>query len=454
MASFTRLELDQILDGKILQDGFVRNFSNVAIDSRKIKKNGIFIAIKGCRLDGHRFVNQAIKNGARAVIISKKITVCVKDVLIIKVKDTTTALGDLAHAHRMKFSIPVIAVTGSAGKTTTKELIAQVLRTKYCVLKNKGSLNNQWGVPLTLLRLSAKHEIAVVEIGTNYPGEIKHLSIMVKPTIVVLTNIGKSHLRGLKTIQNVYQEKRSIIAGLMPGGTVVFNADDKFLVLLKRLTCNKLTYAIKHDADVKASFIQLTRSGKISFKINGRYQAVLQTPVKENVLNALAAIVCARLLKVSFNNICRALVTKKFQGNRQGVVKARGITMINDSYNANPMSFKSALRTLVDFPQQGEKVLVAGDMLELGDQAITLHRELAEYIVGLGIDRVFTVGPLMKGLVRKLKKRSPQIKALSYGNMDCLLNAIKKNINKGDIVLVKGSRGMRMEQVVEMLEAQ
>lgn len=452
MALFTRSELEKILDGKILQQGNCVKFSDVSIDSRMVKKNGIFIAIHGANLDGHRFVSQAIKNGARAVVVSKRISVRSKDALVIYVKDTTKALGELARAHRMRFSIPIIAVTGSAGKTTTKDLIAHILKTRYRVLKNQGSFNNHWGVPLTLLKLSSRYDAAVVEAGTNHPGEIAYLSGIIRPTIVVLTNVGLAHLKGLKTLQNIFKEKRSIIKGMMPGGVVVFNADDRLLRSLKTLKKKMVSYAVTQRADIVAKNIKLETSGKVSFKINGRHQVVMNTPVKENILNTLAAVVCARLLKISYNDVCGALVKKRFEGNRQRVKRVKRITIIDDSYNANLVSFKSALNTLACFPSKGKRILVCGDMLELGSQAAKLHCDLANDVVAAGVDCVFTLGSLMKQFGKSIVRRGlAKVQVSSYDNMTRLTDALGKNILAGDVILVKGSRGMKMERVVEFL---
>jgi UDP-N-acetylmuramoyl-tripeptide--D-alanyl-D-alanine ligase len=450
MASFTISEIVKILEGNMVQQGSCKRFCDVSIDSRSLRQGSLFVAIKGVKQDGHDFIKEAIKNGAMGLVVSKRIPSVPKNMMIVLVKDTTKALGQLARAHRLKFCIPVIAITGSAGKTTTKEIAAAVLSTRYRVLKNQGSFNNHWGVPLTLLRLSAKHDVAVVEVGTNHPGEIAYLTDIVRPTIAVLTNIGASHLEGFKTVENVFFEKRSIIRGFHKRGTVVINADDPFLKTLRTGRHQKYSYAIEHKADMVAHAVMVDQNGRVSFTINKRHQAMLKTPVRENVSNALAAVCCARLLKMSFSDICRGLKKASFKKNRQQIKKMKGVIVINDSYNANPVSFQSSINTLANFPSRGKRILVCGDMLELGVHSLALHREIGKIVSQSGINCVMAFGPLMKKMAEGISNAA--ITAASYDDIVELNRDLGRMLMPGDVVLVKGSRGMRMERVVEFLD--
>jgi UDP-N-acetylmuramoyl-tripeptide--D-alanyl-D-alanine ligase len=455
MAVFTFDEITSILScAHVQQQGRWRVFKNITIDSRSVKPGSLFIAIRGVNLDGHAFISDAVAQGARCLIVGKKLRTAIpKEICVIRVEDTTRALGQLARAHRLRFSIPVIAVTGSAGKTTTKDMIAGVLKQKFNVLKNQGSFNNHWGVPLTLLQLSDRHEAAVVEAGTNHPGEIAYLAKMICPTIVVLTNIGASHLEGFHSVENVYREKRVLVDALTEKGIAVFNDDDPFLRRLNRMNRSHLSFGIKAGADITAEEICLDQKARLCFRINGRYPVTMYTPVRENVFNALAAVACARILKMPFADICAGLNGLRLDNhNRQHIERVKGVTVINDSYNANPVSFRSSLNTLKYFPSRGRKFLVCGDMLELGKDAVKLHREMGMLAADSAIDRIWAFGSLMEHFVQAAAGAKTAKHVMHYRKIALLNRSLIKDIRPGDVVLVKGSRGMRMERVVEFLK--
>jgi len=453
MAAFTVEQLGAILGGRVLQQGRAKKFNGVSIDSRLVKKGNLFVAIRGVNVDGHDFISEAVHRGAVGIVVSKKrMPRPPASLMVMRVSDTTQALGQLAHAHRMRFQIPVIAVTGSAGKTTTKEMIAGALSPRYRVLRNKGSFNNFWGVPLTLLRLSSRHDVAVVELGTSRLGEISYLSKIVRPTVAVLTNIGPAHLEGLQSVENVYREKRSIFQGLEPDGTIVLNADDRFLSSMRRMKRKIWCYGVKKKADVTAREIILDARGRTCFLVNGCHAVCLKTPVWDNVLNALAAVCCARLLGLSFREILTGLEKVRFRQGRQQVERINSLTVINDSYNANPVSFRSALFTLDRFPAKGRRILVCGDMLELGAETKVLHRELGRLIAQLHVDMVFAFGSSMAVCAKEIKKYDRK-KAISiYDKITALNRRLVKTILPGDVILVKGSHGMRLDRVVSFLK--
>ncbi|MEW5895134.1 MAG: UDP-N-acetylmuramoyl-tripeptide--D-alanyl-D-alanine ligase [Candidatus Omnitrophota bacterium] len=450
--SFTQDELIKITRGRLLKEGRSSFFKGVTIDSRCVKKGSIFLAIKGVNQDGHDFIDEAVKKGAAAIIVSKEIR-GLENICIILVNDTTRALGALGATHRLKFNYPVIAITGSAGKTTTKELIFSVLSIKYRVLKNKGSFNNHWGVPLTLLSMDDSYSAAVLELGTNNPGEIRYLTGLVRPEIVVLTNIGPCHLKGLKTVRDVYREKRSILDGLKSSGGVVFNNDDRFLRHLKRLKkFRNRSFGFKAGAEFIADEIEMSRNGTLSFRVNKHHKMKLRSPVRENISNALAAVVCGRLFNISFDDIRKGLFRYPFNQHRQEIERFSGLTVINDSYNANPISFRSAISTLISFPCKGRKVLVCGDMLELGRESVNLHGQLAEAVPLGEVDIIFSYGPLMKHFVRKVNKLYPGVRTGSFQDMEQLKKVLVKTVSRRDVILVKGSRGMKMERCLDCLK--
>jgi len=452
MASFHVNEIESILDVSACARGTRRRLTGVSIDSRNLRPGSIFIAIRGDRYDGHAFVAEAVARGAAAVILSKGSQFVVpQGIWGFHVDDTTEALNRLAGYHRRRFSIPVIAVTGSAGKTTTKEMIARVLAQRFCVLKNHGSLNNQWGVALTLLRLTRRYTAAVVEIGTNHPGEVAFLAQTARPTIAVLTNIGQAHLAGFGSRRNIFKEKSSLIRYLEPGGSVVFNADDTYLSALRVSAQRTYSYGLSAAADLSADCLVLDRRGRMCFRIKGKQAVCLKTPVADNVSNALAAAACGEILRVPLGETGRALESVSFCRHRQQIVRKRGILIIDDTYNSNPLSLRSAVKTLFRLPVSGRRVLVCGDMLELGDQAEKIHYNSGREIAKNSPDVVLTFGRLSRALGDGVRRGCRSAEVLSYDSIEDLVRRLRRCLSRGDAVLVKGSRGMRMERVVASL---
>ncbi len=422
----------------------------VSTDTRTIKKNDIFVAIKGPNFDGHQFISQAIRAGAKAVVVSKRVaTKC--DVPLLKVLDTTEALGLMARCYRQKFSIPVIAITGSAGKTTTKDMIGLVLSQKYKVLKNVKTENNQYGVPLTLFKLKKSHEVIVLELGTNQKGDIAWLAKICQPTVAVFTNIGESHLAGLKNAYGVFCEKAQLIKG-MSKGTVIFNKDDPYLskLSLRAKGLKKLSYSLKSRSNLQAKNI-LSNQQKLSFSV-GRNHFQLNTLAKHNIANALAAISCGRLFNISYNNINKALKKKPFDQGRQQLKRISGMWVIDDTYNCNPVSLVSAIQSLTDFENKGRKILVCSDMLELGPKSIELHQSMGRLIGRSSIDCCVTTGQASKHISSALRRSNSTIENHHYTSQEDVQSFLKKFCQAGDALLVKGSRGMRMERVVNSLK--
>lgn len=449
---FTLKEILVATSGKILQEGKGTKVKNVSTDTRFIRQGCLFIAIKGDRFDGHDFLRQAVGAGAESLLVSRQDVSFPLGVNIILVEDTVKAYGYIARLHRRRFpKLPLIAITGSAGKTTTKEMVAEVLKTKYRVLYNKGTENNHIGVPSTLLKIRASHEVAIIETGTNHHGEIDWLASIAEPTIAVFTNVGASHLEGLGTPEGVFKEKSALADHVALKGALVVNADDFFFKkLLKRKSPMKImSYAVDAPAMVKASSVSGSTKG-ISFKV-GRDPFMLRSPVWGNLHNALAAIACGRLLKVKNDDMRRGLKNFKAPQGRQVFHRAGSITVIDDTYNANPVSFKNAVRTLSTMKGEGRGILVAADMLELGEDAEDLHREVGGFAAHYGIDMVMTCGVLAKFIIDGVQKASVLCETSSFATKEQVLKALKGTLCPEDIVLVKGSRGMKMEKLVEDL---
>ena len=450
--------IEQILEitgGRLCQGEAKTVFSGVSINSRRVKEGNLFICIIGAKKDGHRFVDRALKKGASAVLVSKNIS-CPKNVCVAKVKDTTLALSQIARVHRRQFDIPVVAITGSTGKTTTKELVASILGTQYNVLKNNKSFNNKYGVPLTLLRMNNSHNAAVVEVGTNGPGEIAFLADLIKPTVAVFTNVGDSHLQGLKNRAGVYKEKISLLKLLGPSGTVIYNADDAYFKKIKKQPLKqfkKISYGINENADFRAVNIQKNGNSDISFVI-AKKKYTISSPARHNIYNALCAVCCGDTFRIKYTNISRTLKGFRHSGpaGRQQMINAGRVRIINDSYNANPLSFESAIEVLNDFDAKGKKIIVCADMLELGSQSNKLHMRIGQKASRSDADAVLSFGNRSRAITQEISKKNPKMASQNFRSRKKLHDLLKRLVLPDDVVLVKGSRSMQMERTVEFLK--
>ncbi len=455
--------------GTLLAGKTHQRFAGFSIDSRSLNKGDIFIALQGGNFDGHDFIAQAIEKGA-ACIISEFIPAKLKDIFPghgcacytkssgfqnkicwVKVKDTTRALGDIACFYRSKFSLPVVAVTGSNGKTTAKEMISWVLSMQYQVLKNEGTKNNHIGLPQTLLNLNENHELAVVELGTNHPGEIRYLSGISRPNIGVITNIGPSHLEHFGDLSGVLKEKYSLVDALDKPAIAILNADDQFLYNFLRRKAPQtavMGFGIERRSDFSVSNIVFTPKG-LEFMVNSRHKIYLNTLGRHNIYNALASICLARIFGMDYNDIEYRLSIFDFPAGRLKLMKFLGATFIDDTYNSNPLSLNSALDVMENFHSGGRKIVVMGDMLELGQGSIFLHRKAVKKAWNIS-DILITVGEFSNSAGRLIKSGISKkifICDSSLQARECLLNKI--SLRKDDVVLVKGSRGMKMERVFE-----
>lgn len=445
-------EIINAVGGNCCRSGTAKKVSRVVIDSRQVKKGALFFAIKGLRLDGHAFIKKAAQAQAAAIVVSND-GPYPSGVWVIRVKDTTLALGDLARYYRGKFRIPVVAITGSAGKTTTKEMIAGVLRRRFKVLKNNKTENNQYGVPMTLLRLRPHHDVVVVELGTNHFGEMKYLARISQPTIAVMTNIGASHLEFLKTPAGVFKEKFDIVRYTHPSGYIVINGDDPYLrnIKSKDIPQQKIVYGVKGGADVRGS-VGAGSFPKAIFFV-GKQKFILNAVATHNIYNALAAIAVGRVLKINSAEIAEGLARWRPVVGRQCFIKTPSLTIMDDTYNANPVSFKSALVTFAGLKTQGRKILVCGDMKELGRNAVTWHEDVGSVAAVSGVDVIVSVGENARHIAETAQRKNPKISVRYCQKIDDINSFLKYLIRRGDMVLVKGSRSMNMDQVVRFLTA-
>ncbi|MDE2214947.1 MAG: UDP-N-acetylmuramoyl-tripeptide--D-alanyl-D-alanine ligase [Candidatus Omnitrophica bacterium] len=451
---FTIAEILKATGGALVRGPALGRARRVCIDSRSVQKGELFIAIKGEIFDGHDFVDDVAGKGARVVVVQRPVDIKDRNVSVIRVADTARALGDIARFHRLRFKIPVIALTGSAGKTTTKEMIAAVLSRKYKVLKNEGTQNNHIGVPLTLLKLKPSHQILVLECGTNQPGDIAWLADVARPTAAVFTNIGASHLEKLKTVGGVFKEKWMLTSSMGPGDAVIMNADDAFLSrqVGRKNIFRTVTYAVKSRADWTARDIRVQAGRGLRFRAGGKI-IELNACGASNVYNALAALSCGALFRVPLKDIACALRSFELPQGRGAIVRLGKGWMINDTYNANPVSMASALQTLQTIETRGQRIFVAADMLELGRRSQELHEAMGTLIAKKGVDVLITVGPGAGLMGAKAGKLNKKLQVFACRDACLAQKYLARVFRNGDAVLIKGSRRMKMEQVAEFLLA-
>jgi UDP-N-acetylmuramoyl-tripeptide--D-alanyl-D-alanine ligase len=447
---------------KLLEQTLVRlesmEIKGISIDSRNIKEGDLFIAIKGERFDGHDFVSEAIKKGAWGALVERSALETRYGSIgglknILPVEDTLSALQELSHMHRKKHPIPVIGITGSNGKTTTKEMLAGIMKQKGPVLKNEGNLNNHIGVPLTLLKLEARHRAAVVEMGMSAPGEIDMLARLVSPDVGVITNIGPAHLEFLGTMDRVAEAKAELFGNLKSNGTAVLNADDRYFETLKKKCSGRvLSFGIENKADVSAcdikqgtDFTDFTLTA-VGSKVNVR----LRTVGRHNIYNALAAAAAATTVGMSIDAVKYGLEDFAPVAMRSELKVMSGRTVLADYYNANPGSVKAAIETLISLRGDMKSVAVLGDMLELGDTADEAHREIGRTAARLGVDVLITVGTLSRHMLEGAQEAGmPKSNLFAAGSHAEAGDLLKKHSKNGDAVLIKGSRGMKMEKIME-----
>jgi UDP-N-acetylmuramoyl-tripeptide--D-alanyl-D-alanine ligase len=442
MGTLTTEDITAATGGYVLS-GDARSFSGVSTDSRRTKDGELFIALKGERFDGHTFVDDALGKCTGAIVEHQNRELR-RDRTIIYVKDTLKALQDIARYIRLKRDVPVIAVTGSNGKTTTKELIASILGSDYRVLQNEGNLNNHIGLPLSLTKMSEEDEIVVLEMGASAPGEIKSLCEIAQPTCGVITNIGHAHLEGFRDIGTTRTTKLEL---LDYADTAVVNADDLFLmegVTGSGFRGQLIRYGIKNPADIFATDIQLLEKGSV-FNLHFDEQQIRVNPQISgmfNVLNILAAASVGRLFNIGLEGIRQAVDSFGGVPMRLEYKALDGITVISDVYNANPASMEAAIAEIVRI-RKGRVIAVLGDMLELGNYQEEAHRKIGRLMSEHSVDIFIAVGPLMSvaasefhGVVHKVK--SPE----EAGRL------LREIWQQGDTVLIKGSRGMHMEKVL------
>ena len=456
-------EIIETINGKLVYGGPEGAFSGVSTDTRSIKPGKLFIALTGENFDGHNFIEVALQKGACGAIVNRGMGGVTSPIqaFILEVDDTLKALGDIARLWRDKHPIPVVAITGSNGKTTTKEMVALILSQKFRVLKTEGNLNNLIGLPLTVLNIDDSHEVAVLELGMNSFGEIARLSEICKPDIALITNVGSGHLEGVGSIEGVAKAKGEILEGLKAGGTFVVNADDPYIrEIAKGWKGNLVSFGIDSaDADVKTLLIDYSccyGSGvAISMHLKEKaLSAKLMGLGLHNIYNATAAAAVGLAAGIGPDEIRKGLEEwRPFKGRFELHRLDCGVNLIDDTYNANPNSVAMALKTLADVKGPGRGIVILGDMMELGVYASEAHYEIGKKAASTGVDFLFLLGTLSSAHTSRGARdggmNEGQIVICSdYKDVSGHINPI---LTGGDWVLVKGSRGMAMEKVVERI---
>ncbi len=434
----------------------------IGTDSRSLSPASLFVALRGDRFDGHEFVAAVVKSGAVAVCVDKAFAATAGDVGVpmLVVDDTLRALGDLARGIRLAEPGPVVAVTGSNGKTTTKELIAAALSPRGAVHKTHGNLNNLIGVPLTLVARPEGTWAQVIEMGMNVRHEIDRLALIAVPDVGVITTVGPAHLEGLGTVENVARAKAELFEMLPEKATAVVNADDPLIMSVavpfigKR---KKLTFGRGAGCDVRIVGSQGAHDGsQVTLSIAGQeVDIALPLAGSHNVANAAAAAACAHALGLSAHEIAKGIAGVKVPGGRQRVLRdvQGGVSIIDDTYNANPQSMIASFSTLADLaPKAARRVAVVGDMFELGDTAPALHRQVGESAARSGIAWVLALGPNASETAAGARDNGAQAEA--FTDIEALNRALTSGMRRGDWITVKGSRGMKMERVVDHLTGQ
>lgn len=460
---FSVHDLIRATGGELLCGNRDEMFSGVSIDSRKIEPDELFIAIIGDTHDGHAFIPEVLERGVNGLMLDKQHvrgflsshdrkqkTTC------IAVADTRKAIGSLALFQRKRSGVTLSAVTGSSGKTTTRTMISKVVEQKFSTLSTIGNFNNEIGLPLTLLRLGDGHEQAVVEMGMNHAGEITRLARICQPDIGVITNIGRAHLEGVGSIEGVMNAKGELLSEIKPGGTAILNAEDTRVVMLsERRRGNTLFYGFSEKADIRGINSRVTE-GRTSFSIcfpDSKTDVALNTCGDFNVLNALCAAAVGYCLGLSNAEIRKGIESFEPIKGRMNIQSGRnGITIVDDTYNANPDSVRCAIAAFQSLRRGARGIFVMGDMFELGDHSQELHHEIGEIAAASGITSLYLTGNHAEEVALGAKGKDMNEKQIFIGGIEDIIQQLKRNLISGDWLLVKGSRAMKMERVIEGLK--
>jgi UDP-N-acetylmuramoyl-tripeptide--D-alanyl-D-alanine ligase len=448
-------EIVKATDGKLVSGEGDIAVNDIVTDSRHIQEGMFFIPLKGEKFDGHEFIAKAFESGAVGCVTENLLDGEFKDKFIIKVKSTFKALHDIARYYREKFPIPFVAITGSVGKTTTKDMVAHVLGQRFEVLKTQGNFNNEIGLPLTVFRLNNQHTIGVTEMGMSGFGEISRLVSIVKPKMAVITNIGLSHIEKLGSQDNILKAKMEIFEAFDSNSVAILNGDDKRLFALKgTLPFKTVFYGIYNEAcDIKVQKISYLGEKGSDFELvidQTLYTVHVPAMGEHNIYNALASIAVGLEYDISMENIMKGILLFKPEKMRLDIFQSKGIKVLNDCYNASPTSMEAALKVLRQMDHKNRKIAILGDMLEMGEWAFEAHKKIGENVVENNIDYLITVGYNGKSIaLGALEAGMMKENIFSFDTNEEVIKFIDSFLQDGDAILIKASRGMKMESISE-----
>jgi UDP-N-acetylmuramoyl-tripeptide--D-alanyl-D-alanine ligase len=449
-------EVAQAVRGQIINGSGEGRFVRISTDSRHVSPGDLFVALEGDRFDGHDFVLGALAKGAAGAVVSHNFfpRLTNTDVTLISVEDTLKALGDLAAYYRQKLPTHIIAVTGSNGKTTTKDIIHHLLSQCARVTRSLKSFNNCIGVPLTIFEFDRQTEFGVMELGTNGPGEIRRLSEIAKPHTAVFTNISETHLEGLGSIEGVAKEKGEMLNHMDKDGTIIINADNVWCNnIASNFSGRIIRFGIDNDVQIRGSNIDRTDLG-LAFTVNDDFRVNVPFYGTHNVYNCLAALAACYTLGFDIEELSKALLSFRLPAMRMDRQDMGNITFINDAYNANPQSMTAALNEYGEMKVHGRKIFICGDMLELGSHAERLHKEIGVKVAQSGVDVLLTVGKLSRYVAESASAQGmAEENIMCYDSLDEMLASVVYCLKEGDTILIKGSRQIGLEGVLERVES-
>lgn len=453
MVRLTFKEIAEAIDARVFGSPARKTVCGVSTDSRTIAQGDLFIALRGSRYDAHHFFDEVIAKGAAGIVVARDSKVPRNaPVAVLAVDDTGAALMKLAAHYRSRRRCKIVGITGSNGKTTVKDMAYHILSGSLPAVKSPLSFNNNIGLPLTLLSISKDTRVAVVEHGTNNPGEIRALAAVSKPDIGVVTNVSQTHLEGLGSAEGVAKEKSDLIRALPPDGAAILNREDAWFDYMRQAApCRVVTFGFSPECDWFAEETE-QMPDMVRFMLNGRHEMTIPVLGKHNVSNALAAIAAASVLGVETDEIGRRLKTFSSPAMRLQKEDAGGVTIINDAYNANPYSVGAAVAFLDGCRCDGKKVAVLGDMAELGRESRGIHRSIGKAISASDVDCVFTLGRDARHISQAAAENRKKIQTAHFADFKEALETLERVLRPGDVVLFKASRHIKLERLIEALK--